>query len=527
MKKFMLLCLLIGSYGSFAATKDIALSADMLAKAKAPRRIAVLLGVGEFKDKKYPSLLFPEKDANDFAEFLKNHNQGDFDKTFTLTGRRMTFAGINQIFEQLEQENTSERDTVIVYLSTHGTLAYNEQKMTRYAALYDSAYDSPQKTALPIYWLENRLVRLRSQKKALVLALCHAGSGKSALPKPLSRELATMKGVFFGKPLHEVSEAMMVLSASSWGQPAREDPALRNDIYTHFLLRGLQANDSNNDGAVSLYEAHEYARAMTYDYTRGQQTPSALVNLQGMDPIILSGEVKSRGRPMIVADSEAFRTLRLEVDGIAKGSLWQPIAAPEGRVRVALANPERPERKILDDYMYFQQEKTYTVSDMLNHRPQNKISLLAGTIHQNMRQRQSSVAVGAAVDFDGFLGFPYNLTFSYSRLSQAYEAPIGDVPGEIRLQASILNFGIGIPGPPIWGFIPVSYGMIEYAIAERELDHTGLERRHQSLSIVNPGILGEIYRPKIWNDMFASFGVGVFLGSRKPLAMRLKLGTTI
>ncbi|MEI8351089.1 MAG: TonB-dependent receptor, partial [bacterium] len=51
-----------------------------------------------------------------------------------------------------------------------------------------------------------------------------------------------------------------VLSASAFGETAREDDRLQGDVYTHFLIEGIKSGDLDGDGAVTLTEADDYAR---------------------------------------------------------------------------------------------------------------------------------------------------------------------------------------------------------------------------------------------------------------------------
>ena len=109
------------------------------------------------------------------------------------------------------------------------------------------------------------------------------------------RELAGVKAGFFVRPIEEVSRASVVLAASDWGETAREDAKLENDIYTHFFVEALRIGaDRNGDGAVTVSEAHDYARRMTYEYTNGRQRPSAETAEVGADPIVLVGRVLRR-----------------------------------------------------------------------------------------------------------------------------------------------------------------------------------------------------------------------------------------
>ncbi len=149
----------------------------------------------------------------------------------------------------------------------------------------------------------------------LVLATCHSGTGKSLLPKDVEAELASVKGAFFAAPLEEASRASVVLSASDWGETAREDESLQNDIYTHFLVEALTSGDRNLDGAVTATEAHDWARRKTYAFTQGRQRPSAEILEVGADPIVLSGAIARLGSPELFSYSARLDGFSLKVDG--------------------------------------------------------------------------------------------------------------------------------------------------------------------------------------------------------------------
>ncbi|MEZ4741908.1 MAG: caspase family protein [Bdellovibrionota bacterium] len=377
---FLVLSIIGASDNSVAVTQkglsSLKLSDKAVQSAFAPKRLMLFIGINEFLDSKFPTLKFPSKDVSDFSSFLKEHNSAKEDEFIYRIGASATLNNVTSALDHLEAANTSEEDTVIIYFSTHGTLDYNAQKqLSRYAVLYDTNFENVSNSGLSIDFISQRLSRLKSKRKALILALCHSGSGKSTLPRQIVKEARTLKAGFFPKPFYQASAAMMVLSASGWNEPAREDEKLMNDIYTHYLIKGLNRNDSNQDGGISLFEAHEYARSKTYDYTRGQQTPSALVNLQGMDPIILNGTIKKDSHPLIFADNEQYRDLEVYVNGKAKGSLWQPKLASNGRIKLTLIDPKFPGTPLMDHQVYLSNNTSYSVSSLIARPPSYALEL--------------------------------------------------------------------------------------------------------------------------------------------------------
>jgi hypothetical protein len=305
-----------------------------LSNAYAPRRIALLVGISQFQDPQWRNLRYSEKDARDLAAALKDPARGRFDQVRLLTGpEETTRAAILAAVRQLQQEATRPDDVVVVYFSAHGTLARDNQgELKRYLVTRDASYRAIGQTALSMDVLKAEFDKLPSRRRLLVLATCHSGSGKSLLPKELEAELAGVKSGFYARPLEESSRASLVFAACDWGETAREDEGLRNDIYTHFLIEGLNgAADRNVDGAVTATEAHDHARRRTFAFTEGRQRPSAEILEVGADPVVLSGSINRVGRPELFSYNPRLDGFTLKVDGEPRTELPGGIAVPPGR----------------------------------------------------------------------------------------------------------------------------------------------------------------------------------------------------
>ena len=315
-----------------------------------PKRIAVVVGINLFDDDRWNALRYAVKDAHDMAAVLNDTRYGHFDKVIALTEPdETTRANILATIHRLSLQNTSPEDTVVFYISTHGTLARTEDgALHQYLVARDTRFDRIPDTAIDVALLKEELSSLKSQKKVLVLASCHSGKGKSQLSGELLKELSVLKAPFFVKPLGDVSEATIVLAASAWGEAAREDIALENDVYTHFLIEGIKKNDRNGDGAVTVTEAHDYAKQQTYYITKGEQRPSIESVITGEDPIILAGQVERSGKPVLYDYSQDYRDMVVLVDGVKKGTLPLGVAVEPGRHSVALKT-EDGNRSLYDE----------------------------------------------------------------------------------------------------------------------------------------------------------------------------------
>jgi hypothetical protein len=311
-----------------------------LASAYTPRRIALLVGISQFQDPQWRPLRYSEKDAQDLAAALRDPARGRFDQVRLLSRpEETTREAILSALRQLQQEATRPDDVVVVYFSAHGTLARDGQgELRRYLVTRDASYRAIAQTALSMDVLKAEFDKLPSRRRLLVLATCHSGSGKSLLPQELEAELAGIKSGFYARPLEESSRASLVFAACDWGETAREDEALRNDIYTHFLIEGLNgAADRNADGAVTATEAHDHARRRTFAFTQGRQRPSAEILEVGADPVVLAGSIHRVGRPELFSYHPRLDGFTLKVDGEERTELPGGTAVVPGRRTVELS----------------------------------------------------------------------------------------------------------------------------------------------------------------------------------------------
>jgi uncharacterized caspase-like protein len=311
---------------------------EKLDQTYAPKRVALLIGINKFEDADWNTLRYTEKDAEDFAAVLRDPQRGAFDHVEILKGGP-TRGELKVALRRLAEISRDDRDTVLVYVSSHGTLARDHGgELRRYIVTRDTKMSDVPGTALAVDELKADFDALRSRRKVLILAACHSGGGKSLLPSDVQKELAGTKGGFFVRPIEEVSRATVVLAASDWGETAREDEKLQNDIYTHFLVEALAIGaDRNGDGAVTVSEAHDYARRMTYDYTNGRQRPSAESTEVGADPIVLVGKVQRRGKPELYSYATRYDGFTLLVDGRPLADLPGGAAIDPGQHRIQVA----------------------------------------------------------------------------------------------------------------------------------------------------------------------------------------------
>lgn len=327
------------SSGEKGGLVSVSATPEELQRGFESRRFALLIGITELDDDSWRPLRFAKKDALDFGAALRDPGLGHFGDVAVLTDRGQTTRGaILSAAKALARKADRPDDIVVLYVSAHGTLARDGQGLLRrYLVTSDAQMQRPSQTALSVDELESVFDSASSKRRVLVLATCHSGAGKSLLPQALQGELASLKGATFERPLEEASKANIVLSASDWGETAREDETLQNDVYTHFLVEGLLGGaDRNGDGAVSATEAHDYARRHTWVFSAGRQRPSAELLEVGADPVLLSGTLRRTGQPELYSYAPRLDGFTVRIDGEQRGELPGGVALRPGLHQVEL-----------------------------------------------------------------------------------------------------------------------------------------------------------------------------------------------
>lgn len=406
------------------------------------RRFALVVGIPRAADERWRALQFAEKDVEDVSRVLRDPRGGHYQRVTTLTSAEQTTkAALLAAVRDLGRQADRADDIVVLYVSAHGTLARDGRgELARYLVTSDSDFSKPSQTALSIAELQGAFSEVPSKRRVLVLATCHSGGGKSLLSDDVSRELASLKGPV--RPLEEVSRASIVLSAADFGEPAREDEGLRNDVYTHFLVEALSGlGDRNGDGAVTATEAHDWARRKTWAFSNGRQRPSAELVEVGADPIVLAGSISREGRPELFSYAARLDGFALRVDGEERTELPGGAAVSPGRHVVELT--KGPELLVREDVALEVGQRLDLEELVARREPDTAVSLLAGGFAFIDDKSRAEVlpggpTLGASVRFERLLG---------SRLS-------AEVDGSGFAGVSALSLG-GAPVPFTWASVQV------------------------------------------------------------------------
>lgn len=510
-----LVALLAGGF-FWAAIAPITLASS---KAAEPKRLLLAIGNDRYADSHWPSLRFASKDARDMARFFAKKAVPRFDSAALLassgdpSAQPVTLAAITRQLSALAAANRSAEDIVIIYISGHGTIDWRpsrisrgssggelsgessqepkaQRQLARYIVTADTDSRNVAQTALPYHQLLAAFRQLKSRKKALILDFCHSGTGKSVLTPQIALDLASRKGGYFPPLSSSEVQGEYILAASNWRQSARESSRLQNGIYSHFLLKGFR-EDLNGDGAVSLLEAHSYARAETAKYTKLAQTPTAKVLLEGADPIWLKRAASANSYATLYSlVGDRFRLLvgGRDLGLVGKGS-GQVIAA--GRRRITLVHPET--LKVHADTVFrFAGGKEYDVGDVSWPYARHRLTLGwygRSYLSSQARSRYApTIETGPALRYvhGGAFGL-WDLLLSYSWLTAA--DTIAGIPQRRSSHNLALSLGwrerlgrLSLPVEPLLGRATAS-AMVSAGPSYHHLrfaaSSAGVEQRHE------------------------------------------------
>lgn len=366
-----------------------------LERVYAPRRVAVLVGVQEYADATLQGLRFPAKDARDLGAALGDAGIGGFDRVFVVEGgAATTAAGIERAIG-VATADLQRDDTFVLYLSGHGTLTLDPALGSRLWFLpSDGQLDAPERTGIAIADLEARVSDLPARRRVLIMDTCHNGrtggalAGRSAVNPPTAQLLAGLRGEAPApRGLREVSESEARLFAAQYHQPAMEDPALENGVYTHFLLEAITsrrpAADLDGDGLVDVAEAHDFARDRTIAHTGGLQVPRAEYRIVGKEEIWLAGDASRRSRAehaLLSGVDEVLASARVLVDGIPRGPAVGLTAVAPGRHAVEVQSEDG--RTLARKTVRFEAGATLPVEDLFASQRSRAFTLLgAAAVH--------------------------------------------------------------------------------------------------------------------------------------------------
>ena len=236
----------------------------------------LLVGVNAYQDEELPKLNYSAVDCQGLAEALVA-TEGRF--TAKEVNIYHDFASekptLNNTIAGLEKIITVARpqDTILFYFSGHGILDLETNQAI--LCLKDTEKNNLLTTGLSLEKLLQSLTSSAAHQQLVWLDACHSGSINlmpHANPTPqfiqVLRQCASQSKGFYA------------LLSCDRGQQSWEFPELGHGVFTHYLIRGLQGEAADIQGAIDIDTLYRYVYHRTLQYIDKTNQQLRLINQQ-------------------------------------------------------------------------------------------------------------------------------------------------------------------------------------------------------------------------------------------------------
>lgn len=228
----------------------------------AGRRIAIVIGTGEYDEQGFLDLQGPAQDAMRLTKFLQDQSFGKYEvKMFVNSSSQSVNKAIKKFFV-----NTARDDTVLFYYSGHGVV---DPSRRLYFTTTDTNKDMLRSTAISASFVNEVMNESRSKNQIMLLDCCFSGA--------------------FARGLSDSRGRVVITSSSSVQysyERKEEGNSLPTSVFTSTMIDGLETGeaDLNSDGNITCFELFNYIIWKLED----KQMPGVTPKLWAFD---LSGDI--------------------------------------------------------------------------------------------------------------------------------------------------------------------------------------------------------------------------------------------
>lgn len=247
---------------------------------------ALIVGISDFKNPKY-NLMYPAKDAKDFADFLVKDGHFAADHVKVLLNEDATRENIlTALGTSWLPENAKPGDLVLVYFASHGTSASQDQARKNFLVAYDTNPASAFATGIELQDLARTIKRrINCDRMVIVLDTCHSGSaepGAKSLFPPLSFQFQDLLQ----------GTGQLVIASAGEEQIAHDSLRYKNGVFTKHFMDGLRVNKKLSDAFA--YTQNRVKEECQIDFKHLQEPVLKDGEWKGAEAILLVPPAKPR-----------------------------------------------------------------------------------------------------------------------------------------------------------------------------------------------------------------------------------------
>ncbi|TNF00943.1 MAG: hypothetical protein EP322_00530 [Bacteroidetes bacterium] len=233
------------------------------------KKYAIVIGVSDYKELKSEQsvsgtslvdLKYSDNDAMEFESFLRNpERSGGGWEIYSFIDNQAKILDVRKTIDSV-LTNAQENDLIYVFFSGHARLNPNNNAEV-YLLTHDFNPKDPY-SGIPYDWLISTVNRTKAKHLVAFVDACRSGviknsKGESFVDQNLLNNVLSH------------SKTKVIFTSGSGSQISYEDDELKQGVFTHFLIKGLngESDDINEDGFVNLNELEEYTSSHVSDYT--------------------------------------------------------------------------------------------------------------------------------------------------------------------------------------------------------------------------------------------------------------------
>ncbi len=231
---------------------------------KAGGYFAVVIGIGNYQDRRIPRLRYSTRDAQEMYEVLTDPRYGFFSKDHVrlLVDEQATYNNIKSAIGTWLRRNARKDDTVVIFFAGHGAIEDNKA----YWVAYNSDIDDLYGTALSNDEVSDMFGRVEARSLIAFLDSCYSAATISRSDKKRSLVVGDPFQGFKGK-------GKVIITSSDGKEESLELEKFGHGVFTYYLIQGLKGQaDRNKDGLIEMDEIWDYIKYRVTDAARRHGT---------------------------------------------------------------------------------------------------------------------------------------------------------------------------------------------------------------------------------------------------------------
>lgn len=250
----------------------------------APGNVAVVVGLGRYREKNIPAVKYATRDAEVMARYLQNVGGVAADDMKIITDDGATRSDIEAYVEDWLPRRVKPGSTVFFYYAGHG--APDPAGKEAFIVPFEGHPDFPSKL-YPLNRLYAALAKLPAKAVIVMLDSCFSGAKGRGVSQEGARPLVALQETGGLDP------KLAVLTGASGAQVASDFDKEEHGLFTYYLLKGMRGDaDGDRDGTITLGEL--------YPFVRGKVSERASRELnRDQTPALIGGEGSHASLPVV------------------------------------------------------------------------------------------------------------------------------------------------------------------------------------------------------------------------------------